>query len=70
MLLVPAAKPESAPDVAFTVATVVVPDVHVPPAGVEESDDPEPGHTARLPLIVPIAFTVTVVVRPHPVGST
>lgn len=61
--------PARAPVVALIVVTVVVPDVHVPPAGDEDSDEPVPGHSDKLPEIVPIGLTVTVVVRAQPVGN-
>jgi len=52
-----------------TVATVVAELLHVPPAGPALSVITAPTHSAVGPVIVGIAFTVTIAVLAQPVGN-
>ena len=60
---VPPVTPVTAPEVAFTVATEVVPLVHAPPAGALDSVTLDDGHTVNVPVTGEMAFTFTVVTR-------
>lgn len=65
MLVKPVATPVTIPDVASTVATVVLDDVQVPPVTKLLSVRVLPAHTVMVPFIVPavvVAFTVTILV--------
>lgn len=57
----PLASPVTEPDVALTVATVVVPLVHVPPDGALDNVVLDDGHTVNAPDTGEMAFTFTVV---------
>ncbi len=51
------------PPVRLIVATVALPLVHVPPAGLDESKVVKPRHAVRLPLMLPgFEYTFCVVV--------
>lgn len=57
----PLIMPVTEPEVAFTVATEVVPLVQVPPEGALESVTLDDGHTVNAPVTGEMAFTFTVV---------
>lgn len=64
---VPALLPVTTPELEPTVATPVLPLVHVPPDGVELNVVVEPVHTVAVPVIeVGAVFTVTVAKAKHP----
>jgi hypothetical protein len=67
MLAAPAATAVTTPVDGLTVATDVVPLVHVPPVGVELSEVVLPAHMVVVPVIADGAeLTLTTVVLVHP----
>lgn len=69
----PVATPVTTPELDPTVATLVVPDVHVPPVEVDESVIVLTMTTVVGPDMVPaegVASTVTVTKRAQPVATT
>ncbi len=70
MFTVPALWPVTTPLAEPTVATEVLPELHVPPVGAPVRVDVVPSHVDNEPLMpVGSALTVTVRVRRHPVDN-
>ena len=66
MVDVPGAAPVYTPVPGITVATVVLPLLHVPPEAASANDAGDPVHTEVGPVTGDNAFTVTTVVVVHP----